>query len=185
MTGSRLSSRREVVGQRARPSRARSRCRLAPRAEPGGLQCSGRSLRRAPRNAFDAELGCAGISKLKQIYNRFLRYMFLSSGIPGSLLSVYRKSPALSHPVSSARRGASYRLASEAASGRLPLADRPPSPAISVKTGVARKWRRNRLKRLNQRPEMVWSQQPRSHNIWYTAARLTVRSDRELRECQS
>jgi hypothetical protein len=31
------------------------------------------------------------------------------------------------------RRGASYRLASEAASGRLPLADRPPSPAISVK----------------------------------------------------
>ena len=43
------------------------------------------------------------ISKLKQIYSRFLRYMFLSNGTPGSLLSVYRKSPALSHPVSSAR----------------------------------------------------------------------------------
>ena len=47
-------------------------------------------------------VGVRGISKLKQIYNRFLRYMFLSSGIPGSLLSVYRKSLALSHPVSSA-----------------------------------------------------------------------------------
>src|SRR5277367_6694589 len=36
--------------------------------------------------------------------------------------------------------------------------------------GVARKWRRNRLKRLNPRPEMVWSQKPRTHKIWYTAA---------------
>ena len=40
----------------------------------------------------------------------------------------------------------------------------------------ARKWRRNGLKRLNPRPRMVWSRKPRSHNIWYTGARLTVRS---------
>src|SRR5271169_6832610 len=43
--------------------------------------------------------------------------------------------------------------------------------------GVARKWRRNRLKRLNPRPEMVWSRRPRSHKIWYTAAT----ADRALR----
>ena len=42
--------------------------------------------------------------------------------------------------------------------------------------GVARKWRRNALKRLNPRPEMVWARKPRSHNIWYASARLTVRS---------
>ena len=33
--------------------------------------------------------------------------------------------------------------------------------------GVARKWRRNGLKRLNPRPEMVWARKPRTHNIWY------------------
>jgi hypothetical protein len=40
---------------------------------------------------------------------------------------------------------------------------------------VVRKWRRNGLKRLNSRPEMVWSRKPRTHNIWYAAARPTVR----------
>src|SRR5271155_5111811 len=29
---------------------------------------------------------------------------------------------------------------------------------------------------------MVWCRKPRSHNIWYTGARLTVRSGREPRE---
>ena len=48
--------------------------------------------------------------------------------------------------------------------------------------GVARKWRRNGLKRLNLRPEMVWARKPGSHNIWYTGARLTVRSGREPQE---
>jgi len=33
------------------------------------------------------------------------------------------------------------------------------------KNGGARKWCRNGLKRLNQRPEMVWSRMPGSHNI--------------------
>jgi hypothetical protein len=42
----------------------------------------------------------------------------------------------------------------------------------SLQDEVARKWRRNSLKRLNQRPEMVWSRLPRNHNIWYTGARL-------------
>src|SRR5271170_2524736 len=42
--------------------------------------------------------------------------------------------------------------------------------------GLARKWRRNGLKRLNPRPEMVWARKPGSHNIWYTGARLTARS---------
>ena len=41
--------------------------------------------------------------------------------------------------------------------------------------GVARKWRRNGLKRLNPRPEMVWARKPRTHKMWYTGARLTVR----------
>jgi hypothetical protein len=44
--------------------------------------------------------------------------------------------------------------------------------------GVARKWRRNGLKRLNPLPEMVWARKPGSHNIWYTGARLTMRSGR-------
>src|SRR5271170_7465724 len=43
--------------------------------------------------------------------------------------------------------------------------------------GVARKWRRNGLKRLNPRRGMVWSRKPRSHKIWYTGAPLTVRPD--------
>jgi hypothetical protein len=40
---------------------------------------------------------------------------------------------------------------------------------------AARKWRRNGLKRLNPRPEMVVPRKPLSHNIWYAGARLTVR----------
>src|SRR5271170_1014762 len=36
--------------------------------------------------------------------------------------------------------------------------------------GVARKWRRNGLIRLNPRPEMVWAPKPRCHKIWYTRA---------------
>jgi hypothetical protein len=45
------------------------------------------------------------------------------------------------------------------------------------KVASARKWRRNGLKTLNQRPEMVVFRKPRSHKMWYTGARLTVRSD--------
>ena len=36
--------------------------------------------------------------------------------------------------------------------------------------GVARKWRRKGLKRLNPRPEMVWARKPRTHKMWYTGA---------------
>jgi hypothetical protein len=32
------------------------------------------------------------------------------------------------------------------------------------------------LKRLNQRPEMVWARQPRTHKLWYTGARLPLRA---------
>ena len=38
---------------------------------------------------------------------------------------------------------------------------------LDGKTGVAGKWRRNGLKRLNPGPEMVWPRKPRTHNIWY------------------
>jgi hypothetical protein len=31
------------------------------------------------------------------------------------------------------------------------------------------------LKRLNPRPEMVWARKPRTYQIWYPGARLTVR----------
>jgi len=41
--------------------------------------------------------------------------------------------------------------------------------------GVARKWRRNGLKRLNPGREMVWPRKLRTHKMWYTGARLTVR----------
>ena len=44
-----------------------------------------------------------------------------------------------------------------------------------TQNGVARKWRRNGLKRLNPRPEMVWARKPLTHNIWYPGARLTAR----------
>src|SRR5271170_6569750 len=40
--------------------------------------------------------------------------------------------------------------------------------------GVARKWRRNGLKRLNPRPEMVWARGPRTYKIWYAGPRLTI-----------
>ena len=42
---------------------------------------------------------------------------------------------------------------------------------------VAGKWRRNGLKRLNPRREMVWSRKRRSHKIWYTGRA----ADRALR----
>jgi hypothetical protein len=37
---------------------------------------------------------------------------------------------------------------------------------------LARKWRRNALKRLNPRPEMVWAGTPRTYSIWCTGASL-------------
>jgi hypothetical protein len=37
-------------------------------------------------------------------------------------------------------------------------------------SGFARKWRRKGLKRLNPRPEMVWSRKARTPNIWYKSA---------------
>jgi hypothetical protein len=46
------------------------------------------------------------------------------------------------------------------------------------KPRVAGKWRRKGLKRLNPGREMVWSRKPRTHNIWYTGARLTRRDSR-------
>src|SRR5271169_3554951 len=49
-----------------------------------------------------------------------------------------------------------------------------PIPPIS---GQSRKWRRNGLKRLNLRPEMVWPRERRTHKIWYRGARLTVRKN--------
>jgi hypothetical protein len=45
------------------------------------------------------------------------------------------------------------------------------------KPGVARKWRRNDLKTLNPRPEMVWPRRRRTHKIWYWGARPTVRKN--------
>jgi hypothetical protein len=41
--------------------------------------------------------------------------------------------------------------------------------------GVARKWRRKDLKRLNPRPELVWPRKLRTHKMWSTGAQLTVR----------
>jgi hypothetical protein len=40
---------------------------------------------------------------------------------------------------------------------------------------VARKWRRNALKRLNPRPEMVGPRRRRTHKMWYSGGRLKVR----------
>ena len=44
-----------------------------------------------------------------------------------------------------------------------------------TQNGVAGKWRRNGLKRLNPGREMVWARKRRTHNIWYPGARLTAR----------
>ena len=41
--------------------------------------------------------------------------------------------------------------------------------------GVAGKWRRNGLKRLNPRRGTVWARKPRTYKMWYTGARLTIR----------
>src|ERR1700690_4043951 len=58
---------------------------------------------------------------------------------------------------------------------RIALGRRDRGARARRKNGVASKWRRNGLKRLNPRPEMVVSRKPRDHKIWYTGARLTVR----------
>ena len=52
-------------------------------------------------------------------------------------------------------------------------ASRSPGSRRERADGVARKWRRNALKRLNPRREMVWARKPRTYKIWYTGARLT------------
>jgi len=44
-----------------------------------------------------------------------------------------------------------------------------------AKRETAGKWRRNGLKRLNPRPEMVVSPKSRTYKIWYSGARLSVR----------
>src|SRR5271155_490806 len=44
--------------------------------------------------------------------------------------------------------------------------------------GVARKWRRKGLKRLNPRPEMVWSRKTRTHKMWYPGPRLPCATSR-------
>jgi len=49
----------------------------------------------------------------------------------------------------------------------------PGARSARCQNGVARKWRRNALKRLNSRPEMVWALKPRTHKMWYMGARLT------------
>src|SRR5271169_4085781 len=55
-------------------------------------------------------------------------------------------------------------------------------------TGVAGKWRRNHLKRLNPGREMVWSRKPLTDKIWYTRAadralpRLTSRKNDKVAE---
>jgi hypothetical protein len=55
-----------------------------------------------------------------------------------------------------------------------PTRDRPAKLLVRTRRRrAARKWRRKDLKRLNPGREMVWA--PRTHNIWYTGARLTVR----------
>jgi hypothetical protein len=48
---------------------------------------------------------------------------------------------------------------------------------LTATTESAAKWRRNVLKRLNPGWEMVGPRKPRTHDIWYTGARPTVRSD--------
>jgi hypothetical protein len=59
---------------------------------------------------------------------------------------------------------------------RLPLTSRDAfrsagAPRERVRaTGVAGKWRRNHLKRLNPGREMVWSRKPLTYKIWYTRA---------------
>src|SRR5271156_3487332 len=50
---------------------------------------------------------------------------------------------------------------------------------LTATTESAAKWRRNGLKRLNPGREMVEPRKPGAHYIWYTGARLTVRSDRQ------
>jgi hypothetical protein len=59
----------------------------------------------------------------------------------------------------------SMRPVAEAAE-QIPQRSRRCSPS-----GLARKWRRKGLKRLNPRPEMVWPRKPRTPNIWYKSAR--------------
>jgi len=72
---------------------------------------------------------------------------------------------------------------------RLPLTSRDvgaPRERLRA-TGVAGKWRRNRLKRLNPRREMVWSRKPLTYKIWYTRAadhaRLRLRSCKNDKGC--
>jgi hypothetical protein len=54
---------------------------------------------------------------------------------------------------------------------------------LTARDGVAGKWCRNGLKRLNPRPEMVWARKPRTYSIWRPAARLTAR--RRVASCEN
>ena len=50
------------------------------------------------------------------------------------------------------------------------------------KTESHRKWRRNGLKRLNPRLEMVWARKPRTHKIWYTGAMTATAEEPQERQ---
>ena len=56
---------------------------------------------------------------------------------------------------------------------------------FGFENGVAGKWRRNGLKRLYPRREMVWPRRPRTYKIWYTGARLSpAQEPRERQSCK-
>ena len=61
-----------------------------------------------------------------------------------------------------------------------PTRDPAGQTTLSVETPPVRRGNgcRKDLKRLNPGREMVWARKSRTHNIWYTGARLTVRDSR-------
>jgi hypothetical protein len=80
--------------------------------------------------------------------------------------------PADEHAVASSRAAPRRRTGTRCPPSRSTMWCRP-----GGRKKVARKWRRNGLKRLNPGPELVWARQPRTYKIWYIGAALTNREN--------
>src|SRR5271169_5808475 len=136
VTGLRLSGRREVAGRRA-PFSSSFPLPLGAAAEPPGLGCSGR-----PSRAGGAERVRHGKFRSKnRCVTDYCNSCFCETE---SLIFCFLYTERVPHVPS---RNFARRRGVGAAAARRPTADPAATP---VKDLVAGKWRRNRLKRLNQ-----------------------------------
>ena len=152
-----------IAGWRVRSSRARSR----PFVPPG----MGPAMSPLTRRHYPAASSVATISIKKYLDNVTLMYHFCSSIV---LMKETSSCPVPSKPLRAPLSIDARRVCGEPSGQTGPstfrtLALLSPASRRGARrlSGVAGKWRRKGLKRLNQRREMALASEPRTHKIWY------------------